>query len=148
MNCGATNVQLVPPPVNVAVMEPLPVALGAVKEVKTGVTTTPVDDAPVPTEFVAATVHVCATPFVRPLTVIGELVPLALNVPPAMHVTAYDVIGEPPSAGALNAIVISALPAMAEPMIGASGTVIGVTLFDGADAGLVPTAFVAVTVNV
>ena len=32
--------------------------------------------------------------------------------------------------------------------VGAAGTTFGVTLFDAADAGLVPTALVAVTVNV
>jgi len=32
--------------------------------------------------------------------------------------------------------------------VGAPGTVAGVTLFDAADAALVPTAFVAVTVKV
>jgi hypothetical protein len=41
-----------------------------------------------------------------------------------------------------------AFPAVAETAVGASGTVAGVTLFDAADAALVPTPFVAVTVNV
>ena len=40
------------------------------------------------------------------------------------------------------------LPRMALTEIGASGTVAGVTKFDAVDAVLVPTEFVAVTVNV
>ena len=38
---------------------------------------------PLPTEFVALTVHVTATPLVRPVTVIGDVVPVALCVPQA-----------------------------------------------------------------
>ena len=40
------------------------------------------------------------------------------------------------------------MPLVAVPIVGASGTVAGVTEFDEAEAVLVPTAFVAVTVNV
>jgi hypothetical protein len=40
------------------------------------------------------------------------------------------------------------LPGTAVTPVGAPGTVIGVTLFDGADAGPVPAVLVAVTVNV
>jgi hypothetical protein len=40
------------------------------------------------------------------------------------------------------------LPAAAPTIAGAPGTVAGVTLFEGADASPVPTAFVAVTVKV
>src|SRR4051812_28940199 len=56
---------------------------------------------------------------------------------------------DPPlDAGGVNAMVACALPAGAVPMLGAAGTVAGVTLFDGADARPVPTEFVAVAVNV
>ena len=41
-----------------------------------------------------------------------------------------------------------ALRAVAVPMVGAPGTVAGVTELDGADAGPSPTALVAVTVKV
>ncbi len=41
-----------------------------------------------------------------------------------------------------------ALPAVAVPMVGAPGTVAGVTVFDAADAAPVPMALVAVTVKV
>lgn len=53
--------------------------------------------------------------------------------------------------GAANEIVALALPAFAEPMVGAPGTVagvVGVTLFDAAEAAPVPATLVAFTVNV
>jgi hypothetical protein len=40
----------------------------------------------VPALFVAVTVNVYATPFVNPVTVIGKVVPVALN-PPMLEVT-------------------------------------------------------------
>ena len=40
------------------------------------------------------------------------------------------------------------MPPVAVPMVGAPGTVAGVTLLDAPDAAPVPTAFVAVTVKV
>src|SRR5947209_20508256 len=58
-------------------------------------------------------------------------------------------MAEPPlDAGAVNVTVACALPAIAVTPVGAPGTVIGVTAFDGADGGPVPTALVAVTVKV
>ena len=58
-------------------------------------------------------------------------------------------MAEPPLLlGALNVTVASPFPRVAVPMVGASGAVAGVTLFEAADADPVPTAFVAVTVNV
>jgi len=44
------------------------------------------DDGPVPAEFVAATVKVYAVPFVSPVTVMGEPVPVAV-IPPGELVT-------------------------------------------------------------
>ena len=62
------------------------------------------------------------------------------------------MIGLPPSeAGAVQETVACALPAVAVTPVGAPGAVAGsagVTLADGADAGLVPIALVAVTTNV
>jgi hypothetical protein len=59
------------------------------------------------------------------------------------------VIAEPPLlAGALKLTVACALPGVAVPMVGAPGTVAGVTLFDAAEGALVPTTLAAVTVNV
>jgi len=51
-------------------------------------------------------------------------------------------------AGAVKVIDALALPAVAVPMVGALGTLAGVTLFEGLEAGPVPTALVAVTVKV
>jgi hypothetical protein len=68
---------------------------------------------------------------------------------PGLDVTVYPVIVLPPfEAGAVKLTVAWALPATAVTPVGAPGTVAGVTLFDGLDAGPVPTALVAFTVNV
>ena len=59
------------------------------------------------------------------------------------------MIVEPPLlAGALNVTVALALPAAALPIVGAPGTIAGVTLFDATDAKPVPITFVAFTVKV
>jgi hypothetical protein len=59
------------------------------------------------------------------------------------------VIAEPPSeAGAVQLTVAWVLPPVAVTLIGAPGGPAGVTLLDGDEAGLVPTALVAVTVKV
>ena len=59
------------------------------------------------------------------------------------------MIAAPPLlAGAVKVTLTWAFPAVAVPMVGAPGTVAGVTLFDAADGALVPMAFVAVTVQV
>jgi hypothetical protein len=61
----------------------------------------------------------------------------------------YIVIAEPPSLpGATKLTVAPALPAAADTDVGAPGGPPGVTLFDAADAGLVPAELVAVTVKV
>jgi len=102
----------------------------------------------VPTAFVAVTVKVYAVPLLRPVTVIGDAAPLTL-MPPGEEVTVYEVIAEPPlEAGGVNAIEAWVFPAVAVPIVGGPGTAPGVTLFEGADAGPVPTALVALTVNV
>jgi hypothetical protein len=102
----------------------------------------------VPTAFVAATEQVYAVPFARPVTVIGEAAPDAENAP-GSHVTAYDVMGDPPSlAGAVKAMVACPLPGVAVPIVGAPGRVAGVTLFEAAEAGPAPSALVAFTVKV
>src|SRR5918912_1152678 len=54
----------------------------------------------------------------------------------------------PFDAGAVHEIVADASPAVAVTAVGAPGTVAGVTLLEASEAGPVPTAFVAVTVNV
>jgi hypothetical protein len=58
-------------------------------------------------------------------------------------------MAEPPlEAGAVKVTVAWVLPPVAVPMVGAPGTVAGVTLFEAAEAALVPTALVAFTVKV
>ena len=85
---------------------------------------------------------------VSPVTTIGEPAPLAVMLP-GLEVTVYPVMADPPLlAGAANATLACALPAVAVPMTGAPGTPVGVTLFDAAEAGLVPIPLVAVTVKV
>src|SRR5712691_6817563 len=54
----------------------------------------------------------------------------------------------PLEAGAFQASVTLEFPAVAVSPVGAPGTVAGVTALEAADAGPVPTALVAVTVNV
>jgi len=58
-------------------------------------------------------------------------------------------MAEPPLfRGGVNVITASPLPAVAVPIIGASGTSEGITVLLGAEALPVPDAFVAVTVKV
>jgi hypothetical protein len=58
------------------------------------------------------------------------------------------VIALPPLKGATNETVNSPLPTTTVGAAGAAGTVLGVAARDDGDAGLVPFAFVAVTVHV
>ena len=59
------------------------------------------------------------------------------------------MIAEPPlDTGAVKVTVACELPAVAAPIVGAPGTVLGVTLFDAADGVPTPAMLVAVTVNV
>ncbi len=64
-------------------------------------------------------------------------------------VAVYPVIAEPPVALVVKGTDTTPdAPPVAVPMVGACGTVVAVILLDAAEAGLVPTALVAVTVNV
>jgi hypothetical protein len=115
--------------------------------------TTPFEEAegvPVPAALVAVTVNVYEVPFVSPSTVIALHGAMHVPVmPPGEEVAVYEVIAAPPSlAGAVKSTVACALPGDAMPIVGAPGTVAGVAPFDAADAGPVPIAFVAVTLNV
>jgi len=58
------------------------------------------------------------------------------------------VIALPPSAGGTNDTVTCAFPATTVGGAGASGTALGTTTADAADAAPVPFAFVAATVHV
>jgi hypothetical protein len=113
------------------------------------------DAGPVPLAFVAVTVKVYAVPFVRPVTVVdvpGGLpvsVTAVCAVGPANGVTVYLVIELPPLFdGAVQLTVADWFPAVAVTPVGAPGKFVGVTLFDGDEAALVPLALVAVTANV
>jgi hypothetical protein len=102
----------------------------------------------VPAEFCAVTVKVYTVPLVSPVTVIGEP-PLVAEKPPTFEDTVYDVIDDPPLlTGAVNEMVAWPLPATALTLVGVPGTVTGVTELLATELVLVPTAFVAVTVNV
>ena len=75
----------------------------------------------VPNIFVAVTVNVYVAPLVRPVMVIGDAPPVAVN-PPVLEVTVYEVIGEPPtSAGGMKVIVACPPPAVATIFVGALG---------------------------
>jgi hypothetical protein len=77
----------------------------------------------VPIAFVAVTVNVYAVEDDKPLTVIGEPLPVPVK-PPGLDVTVYPVIAEPPLfAGASNATEAVVLPAVATTFVGASGAV-------------------------
>jgi hypothetical protein len=54
----------------------------------------------------------------------------------------------PLNAGAVKATDAEATPAVAVPIVGAFGTVLGVTLLEATEAALLPMAFRAVTVKV
>jgi hypothetical protein len=109
------------------------------------------DAGPAPALFVAVTVNVYAVPSVKPPTVAEVVKPSAVEMlaPPREATTWYDVIGLPPfEDGPVHDTVAAPSLATAETPDGAPGTVAGVTTADGVDAGPVPIAFAAVTVNV
>jgi hypothetical protein len=57
-------------------------------------------------------------------------------------------MADPPLLGAVQLTVAAALPAVAVAPVGAPGVVEGTTALEAAEAALVPTALVAVTVKV
>ena len=137
--------------VKVTVASPLPrtaLTLVGVPGVVAGVTELLVgEEELVPFAFVAVTVKVYVTPFVRPVTVIGESVPVA--VCPRFEVTVYSVMVEPPLlTGGVKVIVAAPLPATADTLVGAFGMLFGVIELLVVEAALSPSAFVAMTVKV
>lgn len=111
----------------------------------------------VPTVLVAVTVNVYLSPLLRPVTVMGEPVPVAVCPPlpgvvVSVAVTVYPVTAEPPSlAGGVKATLACPAPAVAATPVGAPGAVAGTTGMTAAvaaEAAPTPMAFVAVTVNV
>ena len=93
--------------------------------------------------------YVYATPFVKPVTVIGEDVPVAV-IPPGEAVTVYPVIADPPVfIGAVKLTVALPLPPVAEMLVGTPGAIgAGVTADDGVELAPSPTELVATTVKV
>ncbi len=85
-------------------------------------------------------------PFVRPVTVIGELV--LVNVSPvSTTVSVYEVIGVPPlSAGAANVTVAVSSPRVAVTVVGAPGIEAGIIELERLEV-VVPAAFVATAWN-
>ena len=78
----------------------------------------------------------------------GDVVPIAVMLP-GLDVTVYPVITLPPVLdGATKATLAVAFPAVATTLVGAPGTVAGVTAADAAEATELPTPLVATTVNV
>jgi hypothetical protein len=88
-----------------------------------------VENALVPTEFVAEILKVYAVPLVRPVTVSGELVRVVdqlVQFEPASdeYCNSYALIGAPPFAGATHETAAEALPRVtvgAEGVVGATG---------------------------
>ncbi len=84
---------------------------------------------PSPTAFAAVTVNVYVVPFVRPVTTVEVAGGVPVTVvgvcatAPTNGVTAYEVIGLPPSTGATQLTVAEVSPAEADTPVGASGTV-------------------------
>jgi hypothetical protein len=102
--------------------------------------------------LVAVTLNVYDVPFVSPGTT-TVLAPVVVALaPPGVAVTVYPVTAEPPlDDGALHDTDACVSPAVATTFVGAPGTTaaaVGVTVLDAAEAGPVPMAFVAVTLNV
>ena len=105
------------------------------------------DEVLVPTLLIATTVNVYVVPFVRP--VIKVLVAFVVVMIPVFDVIAYEVIADPPLLdGDVKLIVAWPLPATAVTLVGASGTVAGVTELLAVEVVLVPTPLTATTVNV
>src|SRR5690348_15082643 len=105
---------------------------------------------PVPAEFTALTVNVYAVPLVSPFTVAVVVDPPTEVVTlPGLDTTVYEVMAAPLlEAGATHVTVACAFPAVAFTPVGAPGGPAGITAFDGAEAGPLPTEFAAVTVKV
>ena len=108
------------------------------------------DAALVPAALVAVTEEVYDVPFASPVT--AALVPVTAKLADGaagVTITVYAVIALPPLlAGTVQLTAADPTPAVATTPVGASGTVIGVTAADAWDAGPVPAAFTAATVNV
>lgn len=78
------------------------------------------DSAEFPTTLVALTVNVYATPFVKPVTVSGDVKPVPVKLP-GVEIALYCVIADPPSEFPANVIDAEALRGVAVPIVGTLG---------------------------
>jgi hypothetical protein len=87
-------------------------------------------------------------PFTSPIAI--ELVAFVVVLNTAgLETTLYEVIASPPSeAGGVHDTVAVALPLVASTLVGAPGTVAGVTEGEALEVAETPIPFVALTVNV
>lgn len=87
-----------------------------------GTTVTAAEAGPVPTAFLATTVHEYELALIKPVTVIGDTVPVALAVGVPVQVAVKSSIALPPLlVGAVKATVAVLLPGVPAPMVGAAG---------------------------
>ena len=71
------------------------------------------------------------------------------TMPSGLEVAVYPMIGLPPDAGAVKVrAMLCGVPTAWTRLVGAEGTVAGVTALDGEEGALTPAPLVAVTVNV
>ena len=109
------------------------------------------ESALVPTAFVAVTEHEYTSPLLNPPTVTGDAAPVWLpDAPPLfdVHVAVNDVIVLPLLLRGTKLTTADPSPLLTVPIFGGSGTVAGIAVPEGADAGPVPTPLVAVAVQV
>lgn len=85
-------------------------------------------------------------PFVKPLTEIGEDVPVMVS-PVSITVTMYPVIGAPFPVAPLNSTETRLFAGRPPTTVGGFGVPAGLAVI-GLDAALMPTPFTAVAVNV
>jgi hypothetical protein len=78
------------------------------------------DSGPVAVELVPFTLNVYAVPAVNPETVIGDVAEVPVTEPGVL--VAVKVVAAPPVAAAVNVTVADSVPAVAVPIVGASGT--------------------------
>ena len=92
---------------------------GGAPGVVRGVTITLADGALGPTALLATTEQITVMPLVKPVTMSGDAMPDALDMP---QVAVYPVIGLPPlETDSVKATVTCALPGVTTPITGVSG---------------------------
>ena len=114
-----------------------------------GTTAPEVTPGPVPAELVAVTVTRYVVPLFKVESTQVKAPVVVQMAPPGLAVAVYPVMVKPPlENGTAHETTIWALPGVAVRPVGAVGRPTGMTALEGAEAGPVPTAFVAVTVKV